>query len=169
MQKSGAKSPHSKALCAKFPNTRILFRRSFGSACASLHRFLCSAKDIAQFVFSVFENTFSCLRQIFTGAIDVEIQHRHCRLKVCPCAAYSVLRSFNERAILRGSFDLKTSCSRSSASLCFVTFADHLRLLWPAVAFDEGGFERVALLRDRFIPGRYTGVPMRVALTNSSV
>ena len=51
---------------------------------------------------------------------------------------------FKERAILRGSFDLKTSCSRSSASLCFVTSADRRRLLWRAVTFDEGGFERVA-------------------------
>ena len=42
-----------------------------------------------------------------------------------------VLRSadrFNETAILCGSFDLKTSRSRSSALLRFVTFADQRRL-----------------------------------------
>jgi hypothetical protein len=49
---------------------------------------------------------------------------------------------------------LKTSRSRSSASLCFITFADHRRLPRRTVAFDEGGFERGALFDNRFIDGR---------------
>lgn len=38
---------------------------------------------------------------------------------------------------MRGSFDLKTSRSRSSASLCFVTFADHRRFVCRPAAFDD--------------------------------
>ena len=62
-----------------------------------------AAEDIAQFVFGVFENTLSCLRQIFSGAIDIEIQHRHCRL---------IRRAFAPRAPLSGAFQGKRDLTR---------------------------------------------------------
>ena len=56
---------------------------------------LCSPKDIAKFVFGVFENTLLFLRQIFAGAIDVKVQHRHRRLIWLRFASLAVLgRSF---------------------------------------------------------------------------
>jgi len=39
-----------------------------------------TAKNVAELVFGVLENSFLLLRQIFSGAIDIEIQHRHRRL-----------------------------------------------------------------------------------------
>src|SRR5271168_6186 len=41
--------------------------------------------------------------------------------------------AFSDLAILLGSFDLKMSRSRSRASLCSVTSADHLRSWWRSV------------------------------------
>ena len=188
-QESGAKSPHSKALRAKFPNTRILFRGSFGSACASLHRFLCSAKDIAQFVFSVFENTFSCLRQIFSGAIDIEIQHRHCRL---------IRRAFAPRAPLSGAFQGKRDLTRIfffkdiaieiKGVAMFRYFRrptpTALRGLLPCLAHRSVEFVGPALRLPKAVGNRsgcptipcssrtthnYPAAPIRVTLTNSSV
>src|SRR5271156_5831978 len=42
--------------------------------------------------------------------------------------------AFSDLAIFLGSFDLKMSRSRSRASLCSVTSADHLRSWWRSVA-----------------------------------
>jgi hypothetical protein len=99
-QKSGVKSPHSKALRAKFPNTRILFRASFESALPACvrtfsRRFLPTPKDVAQFVFSTFQSSLSRLRQVPSGAIDVKIQHRHRRL---------IRRALSPRAPFSGAF-----------------------------------------------------------------
>src|SRR6266496_1802417 len=52
---------------------------------------LLSAEDIAKFVFSVLENTLLFLRQIFAGAIDVKVQHRHRRLIWLRFASLTVL------------------------------------------------------------------------------
>jgi len=38
------------------------------------------AKYAAKFVFGAFQNALSIFRKIFSGAIDVKVQHRHCRL-----------------------------------------------------------------------------------------
>ena len=77
--------------------------QKLGSACASLHGFLCSAKNVAQLVFGVLENSLLLLRQIFSGAIDIEIQHRHCRL---------IRRAFAPRAPLSGAFQGKRDLTR---------------------------------------------------------
>ena len=36
-----------------------------------------SAKDVAQFAFGPFQNTFLLLRKGSAGAIDIEVEHRH--------------------------------------------------------------------------------------------
>ncbi len=38
------------------------------------------AECFAQFVFGAFENALALFREIFPGAVDVEVQHRHRRL-----------------------------------------------------------------------------------------
>jgi len=52
---------------------------------------LCSPKDITEFVFRLLENTLLFLRQIFAGAIDVKVQHRHRRLIRLCFASLAVL------------------------------------------------------------------------------
>ena len=59
--------------------------RQLGRTVANVLSHLCgdnafhlrTAKNVAQFVFSTFEDALLLLRQIFPGAIDVEIQHRY--------------------------------------------------------------------------------------------
>jgi len=37
-----------------------------------------AAENVAQFAFGAFQNVLLLLWKIFPGAIDVEVQHRHC-------------------------------------------------------------------------------------------
>jgi len=39
---------------------------------------LLAVENAAQFAFGAFENALLLLWKIFSGAIDVEVQHRHC-------------------------------------------------------------------------------------------
>ena len=58
---------------------------------------LCAAKNVAQFVLCVFENSLLSLRQIFPGAIDVEIQHRHRGLIRCALAPVALFGGMFQR------------------------------------------------------------------------
>lgn len=79
-----------KRFAQNFSHVWISFRESFWSACEFLATLSRSAKNIAQFIFGAFEKTLSRLRQIFSRSIDVEIQHRHRRLKWCALASVTV-------------------------------------------------------------------------------
>jgi hypothetical protein len=51
-----------------------------------------AAKDIAQLLFGILQYPLPHLRKIFTGAVDVKIQHRHgglIRRPLAPFAAFS--------------------------------------------------------------------------------
>ena len=50
---------------------------------------LAAPERLTQFVFSPLENALLVLRQIFSSAIDVKIQHRHRRLIRCAFASFA--------------------------------------------------------------------------------
>jgi hypothetical protein len=52
---------------------------------------LCSPKDITEFLFRLHESPLLFLGQIFAGAIDVKVQHRHRRLIWLRFASLAVL------------------------------------------------------------------------------
>jgi hypothetical protein len=67
-------------------------------------------KDVAQFIFRLFQNTLLFLRQIFPGAIDIEVQHRHGRL---------IRPRFTALAPFGGAFQRKRNLPRTPGSKHF--------------------------------------------------
>ena len=85
-------SPWRKTIIIDSPSSSYQRRSVFGEGRRTLHARrvrsqevfrLCPAKNDAQFLLSVFQNSFLFFRQIFSRAIDVEVQHRHCGLVRC--------------------------------------------------------------------------------------
>jgi hypothetical protein len=67
-------------------------------------------KDVAQFIFRLFQNALLSLRQIFAGAIDIEVQHRHGRL---------IRPRFTALAPFGGAFQRKRNLPRTPGSKHF--------------------------------------------------
>ena len=67
-------------------------------------------KDVAQFTFRLFQNALLSLRQIFAGAIDIEVQHGHGRL---------IRPRFTALAPFGGAFQRKRNLPRTPGSKHF--------------------------------------------------
>ena len=120
---------------------------------------LSAPERFTEFVFSSLENAFLVLRQIFSSAVDVKVQHRHRRLIKCAFASFAPLgRTFQRQrnAMRIFSFeDIRLKIERV-ATLC--------NLSRPAATLGaRSGRRSFHSLR------RQSATPMRVALTNSSV
>ncbi len=82
------------------------------------------SKFLAKFVLGLFQHILSFSRQRSTGPVDVKDQHGHGDGKGLPCACRIVLPRLQRSGDLRGVSFVKTSFSRSSASLSLLTFCD---------------------------------------------
>ena len=79
------------------PKAQVFLGLREGCSCFANVCDLRAAKNVAQFLLGVFQNSFLFFRQIFPGSIDVEVQHRHRGLVRCALTAVAMFGGVFQR------------------------------------------------------------------------